>query len=115
MMNDRRVKLIEKHLTSHQNLDMKKLELDGSADNRPKASLNYYFSEMFKCNEKYFLRRFIIADEIWIHNYIPEIKKQSKQWTKHGRRSRQFRLLEKVRGIILIGYLLYGSTIAGKY
>ncbi|KAF8771416.1 hypothetical protein HNY73_018841 [Argiope bruennichi] len=31
----------------------------------------------FKLN---FLRRFVTADETWIHHYTPETKQQSKQW-----------------------------------
>ena len=35
---------------------------------------------LFKRNSKEFLRRFVTVDETWIHWYIPETKKQSKQW-----------------------------------
>ena len=40
--------------------------------------------DMFKLNPKEFLRRFVTADETWIHHYMPEIKEQSKQWTSPG-------------------------------
>lgn len=36
--------------------------------------------EMFSRSPKYFLRRFVTVDE----TYTPELKQQSKQWTKAG-------------------------------
>ena len=36
--------------------------------------------ELFKRNSNEFLRRFVTADETWIHYNTPETKQQSKQW-----------------------------------
>ncbi|EFN83711.1 Histone-lysine N-methyltransferase SETMAR, partial [Harpegnathos saltator] len=36
----------------------------------------------FRSNKAEFLRRFITMDETWVHYFTPEMKEQSKQWTK---------------------------------
>ena len=40
---------------------------------------------MFQRNPDEFLRRFITADETWIHYFTLETKEQSKQWTSPGK------------------------------
>ena len=55
--------------------DQKKLE---------RADVSQYNLNMFKRNPKEFLRRFVIIDETWIHQYTPKTKEQLKQWAEAG-------------------------------
>ena len=40
--------------------------------------------ELFKRGKKDFLRRYVTMDETWIHNYTPESKRSSVEWTAAG-------------------------------
>lgn len=74
-----------------------------------------------------FKRRFITANETWIHLYTPETKEQSKQWTEAGasapKKAKAVQSACKVmptvfwdyKGTLLIDYLQKGKTINSEY
>ena len=82
---------------------------------------------LFRRNPDEFLRRYITADETWIHHYTPETKEQSKQWVFEGERApkkaKTVKSVGKVmttvflgsREIIYTDYLEKGQTITGAY
>ena len=37
--------------------------------------------QLFQCNKKEFLHRYVIMDETWIHHFTPESNQQSAEWT----------------------------------
>ena len=41
--------------------------------------------EMFKRGKKDFLHRYVTIDETWIHQYAPETKRSSAEWTAGGK------------------------------
>ena len=93
---------------------------NGAKRNRPSTS--EHCLEMFKRNTKAFLRRFVTVDETWIHHYMPEMKKQSKQWTSPGEEGENGSIGRKghvhpffwdSQGIIFTDYLEKGRTITG--
>ena len=82
---------------------------------------------IFKRNKAEFFRRYITMDEVWIHHYTPESKRQSSKWTTTGEsrlnRPKTQQLAGKVmasvswdgKGIIYIDYLEKGKTINSEY
>lgn len=83
--------------------------------------------EIYKRNQKEFLRRYITMDETWIHHYTPESNRQSAQWLAPGesraKRPKTQKSAGKVlasifwdaHGIIFIDYLEKGRTINSDY
>jgi hypothetical protein len=83
--------------------------------------------ECFNKNKTDFVRRFIDMDETWIHQYAPETKQQSKQWTEVGcsapkkissvpsARKVMASVFWDAEGILFIDYLKKSQTITGKY
>jgi hypothetical protein len=83
--------------------------------------------ERFSKNKTYFVHRFIIMDETWIHQYTPESKQKSKQWTEAGCSApKKTRLVPSpgtvtasvfgdAEGILFIDYLEKGKTVTGEY
>lgn len=71
--------------------------------------------------------RIITTDETWIHQYDPESKQESMQWTKRGEKPpRKFKVQKSqlkimatifwdCEGILLIDYLPKGTTMNGQY
>ena len=85
------------------------------------------YLQLFQCNKKEFLRKYVTMDEIWIHHFIPESNWQSAECTAAGE-SRPKRpktqtsagnVLASVfwdaEGILFIDYLEKGWTITSKY
>ena len=82
---------------------------------------------IFKRNKAEFFRRYITMDEVWIHHYTPESKRQSSEWTAAGesrpKRPKTQQWAGKVmasvfwdgKGIIYIDYLEKGKTINSEY
>ena len=82
---------------------------------------------IFKQNKAEFFRRHITIDEVWIHHYTPESKRQSSEWTAGGesrpKRPKTQQWAGKViasdfrdgKGIIHIDYLEKGKTINSEY
>jgi histone-lysine N-methyltransferase SETMAR len=75
----------------HEELDMKKLcarwvpRLLTTDQKRTRMKISEQCLERFNKNETDFVRRrFITMDETWMHQYTPESKQQSKQWTEAG-------------------------------
>ena len=82
---------------------------------------------IFKRKKAGFFRRYITTDEVWIHHYTPESKRQSSEWTAAGesrpKRPKTQQWAGKVmasifldgKGIIYIDYLEKGKTINSEY
>ncbi|XP_012060732.1 PREDICTED: uncharacterized protein LOC105623969 [Atta cephalotes] len=117
----------------HETLGMKKLSakwmprLLTVKQKRNRMKTSKHCLDMFKRNPEKFLRRFVTIDETWIHRYTPEMKEQSKQWTKSSesasKKAKTVPSAGKImatvfwdsRGIIFTDYLEKGRTITGQY
>ena len=83
--------------------------------------------QLFQCNKKEFLYKFVTMDETWIHNFIPESNWQSAKWTatgeSHPKQSKMQTSVSKVlasvfwdvQSILFINYLEKGRTINNEY
>jgi len=78
------------HFIAQQELHMKKLSarwvphLLKVEQKRIRMKISKACLDRFKRNEMDLKHRFITVDESWIHDFIPETKEQSKQWTEAG-------------------------------
>jgi histone-lysine N-methyltransferase SETMAR len=117
----------------HEELDMKKLcarwvpRLLTADQKRIRMKISEQCLECFIKNEAYFVRRFIIMDETWIHQYTPESKQQSKQWAEAGCSAAKkissvpsagkfmASVFWDVEGILFIDYFEKGKTMTGEY
>jgi histone-lysine N-methyltransferase SETMAR len=144
VLDDRRMKVREIAETTgiskervgyilHEELDMKKLcarwvpRLLTADKKRTCMKISEQCLERFNKNKTDFVCRFIAMDEIWIHRYTPESKRQSKQWTEDGcaapKKTRSVPSAGKVmasvfwdaENILFIDYLEKDKTITGEY
>ena len=83
--------------------------------------------QLFQCNKREFLCKYMTMDEPWIHCFTPESNWQSAEWTvageSHPRRPKTQISAGKalasvfwdVQDILFIGYLEKGRTVNSKY
>ena len=80
--------------------------------------------QLFRCNKKEFLHKYVTMDETWIHHFTLESNRQSAEWTAAGEsRPKMQTLAGKVfasvfwdaQDILFIDYLEKGRTINSKY
>ena len=83
--------------------------------------------ELFQCNKKEFLHKYVTMDETWIHYFTPESNWLSAEWTtageSHPKRPKMQTSASKVlasvfwdvQDILFINYLEKGITINSKY
>jgi hypothetical protein len=94
---------------------------------RNRMATSKHCFDLYHCNRKEFLRRFITVDETWIYHYTPEMNEQSKQWISPGKQAPKKvktvpsagKVMTTVfwnsKGIIFIDYLERGRTITGQH
>src|SRR5436190_11375660 len=120
VLDDRRIKVREiaevmnmsKERVCHklnQHLDMRKLSsrwvprLLTLDQKRVRMKISRALLAQFRRNKSKFWRRLITVDETWIHQYTPETKIQSKQWTAKGEpapKKQKLFLAEKVMATV---------------
>ena len=117
----------------HEDLHMKKINVKWvpHALNADQKLTRVLFSEhnlsKLSQNPTDFWRRFVTADETWVHHYIPEAPQALREWTASGERpSGQVKRTKSsgkvfatvfwdMHGILLIDYLPPKSTSTGEY
>ena len=87
------------------------------------------FLQLFQCNKKVFLRKYVTMDETWIHYFTSVSNQQSAEWKEasesHPKRPKTQTSTGKVlasiaifwdaQGILFIDYLEKGRTINSQY
>ena len=83
--------------------------------------------QLFPCNKKEFLHKYVIVGGTWIHHFTPELNRQSAEWTAVGEsRSKRPKmqtsagkvlasLFWDAQAIFFINYLEKGRTINNEY
>ena len=89
-----------------------------------RVTLAKQFLDKYKQNWNGFRERFVTCDETWIHYYIPEKKRYTREWTRPGEKRPKIAKAEKSigkimapfcdsRGIIFADYDPRGQPITG--
>ena len=72
----------------HEHLSIRKLctkwVLDLLTVNQKQRCVDDFFLQLFQCNKKEFLHKYVTMDEIWIHHFTLESNLQSAEWTAAG-------------------------------
>ena len=83
--------------------------------------------QLFQCNKKEFLCKYMPVDETWIHHFTPVSNQQSAKWTAVGESYPKWPKMQTsagkvlasvfwdVQDILFIDYLEKGKTINSKY
>ena len=83
--------------------------------------------QLFQCNKKEFLHKYVTMDETWIHHFTPESIRPSAEWTAAGESHPEWPKMQTsagkvwasifwdVQGILFTDYLEKGRTINSEY
>ena len=144
MLNNRRIKVAELasecdisngnvYTIIHEHLGMSKISARwvprnlNMQDRQQRVESSQELLEVYNANPEDFHTRLVTGEEIWLHHWDPDTKKESMQWKQPGSPPpKKFRtqpsaskvmatVFRDSKGIILIDYKPAGTSITGKY